>query len=261
MTQHALPPSLTAEQHGPVAVLRLHRPAKRNAIDNPMVAAIGAFFDNLPPGTRAVLMDGDGDHFSAGLDLSTVIETDTTAGIHHSRLWHRAFDRIANGEVPVIAVLHGAVVGGGLELACAAHIRVAEESAFYALPEGSRGIYVGGGASVRLPRLIGVHRMMDMMLTGRTYGAAEGLALGFSQYLVPPGAGRAKAMALAARIAENTPLTNFALIQALPRIADAAPETGLLMESLMAAIAQGDTEAKTRLRDFLEKRGPKVVHG
>jgi enoyl-CoA hydratase/carnithine racemase len=261
MTQPALPPSLATEQHGPVAVLRLRRPAKRNAMDNAMVTAIGGFFDALPPGTRAVVLDGDGDHFSAGLDLSTVTETDATAGIHHSRMWHRAFDRIANGEVPVIAVLHGAVVGGGLELACAAHIRVAEESAFYALPEGSRGIYVGGGASVRLPRLIGVHRMMDMMLTGRTYGAAEGLGLGFSQYVVPAGEGRAKAMALAARICENTPLTNFALIQALPRIADAAPETGLLMESLMAAIAQGDGEAKTRLRDFLEKRGPKVVHG
>ena len=163
--------------------------------------------------------------------------------------------------MPVIAVLHGAVVGGGLELASSAHIRVAERSTFYALPEGSRGIYVGGGASVRLSRLIGVARMMDMMLTGRTYGAEEGVSLGFSQYLVEPGEGLARAVALAHRAAENAPLTNFAILQALPRIAAASPETGLLMESLMSAIAQGSDEAKKRLADFLEKRAAKVVHG
>ena len=74
----------------------------------------------------------------------------------------------------MVAVLHGAVVGGGLELAAACHLRVAERSAYYALPEGSRGIFLGGGGSVRLPRLIGVSRVMELMLTGRTYGAEEG---------------------------------------------------------------------------------------
>ena len=88
-------------------------------------------------------------------------------------MWHRAFDHLQFGRVPVVAVLHGAVVGGGLELACAAHVRVAETSTFYALPEGQRGIFVGGGASVRVPRLIGAHRMADMMLTGRVYSAEE----------------------------------------------------------------------------------------
>ena len=125
-----------------------------------------AFFTSLPDSIRAVVLAGDGEHFRAGLDLSELQERDVIAGIEHSRFWHRAFDRIQYGKVPVVAVLHGAVVGGGLELAAAAHIRVAEHSAFYALPEGSRGIFVGGGGSVRLPPLIGVARMMDMMLTG-----------------------------------------------------------------------------------------------
>ena len=93
-------------------------------------------------------------------------------------MWHRAFERIERGRVPVVAVLKGAVVGGGLELAAAAHIRVAEPSAFYALPEGQRGLFVGGGASVRVPRLIGAHRMADMMLTGRVLDADEGHAAG-----------------------------------------------------------------------------------
>jgi (methylthio)acryloyl-CoA hydratase len=162
--------------------------------------------------------------------------------------------------LPVVAVLHGAVVGGGLELAAAAHIRVAEASTFYALPEGGRGIYVGGGASVRVPKLIGVARMMDMMLTGRTYGAEEGATIGLSQYVVPAGEGLAKGIDLATKIAGNAPLTNFALIQALPRIAESGPEAGYLLEALMAGVAQGDVEAKERLNAFLKGKASKVQH-
>ncbi len=256
----ALPPSLHAEHRDGVAVLRLGRPAKRNAIDNAMIAGIGQFFASLPADTRAVIVHGEGEHFCAGLDLSAVTEQDATEGIAHSRAWHRAFELIENGPVPVIAVLHGAVIGGGLELACACHIRIAEPSAYFALPEGQRGIFVGGGGSVRLPRLIGTARMVDMMLTGRTYGAADAVPAGFAQYLVGPGAGMDKAMAMARHMTTLAPLSVFAVLQALPRIAEADPRTGLLMESLMAAIAAADKDAKARLRDFLEKRTPKVVH-
>ena len=98
-----------------------------------------------------------------------------------------------------------------------------------------------------------------MMLTGRTYDAAEGLAIGISQYLVGEGEGFAKAMDLAGRMCGNAPLTNFAVIQALPRIADSDPRVGYLMESLISAVAQGDREAKNRVRAFLEKRVAKVA--
>jgi enoyl-CoA hydratase/carnithine racemase len=254
-----LPDSLAAEREGDVAILRLSRPAKRNALNEEMVLGIESFFRHLPSGVKAVVLCGDGEHFSAGLDLSEMTERSVVDGIAHSRMWHRAFEPIEFGEVPVVAVLHGAVVGGGLELAAAAHVRVADRSAYYALPEGSRGIYVGGGASVRLPRLVGVARMMDMMLTGRTYAAEEGQAIGISHYLVDAGQGMQKGRELAARIAQNAPLTNFAVMHVLPRVAEQDPASGYLMESLMAAIAQGDAEAKTRLKDFLEKRGPKVA--
>ncbi|MGA9037919.1 MAG: crotonase/enoyl-CoA hydratase family protein, partial [Pseudolabrys sp.] len=179
-----LPASLAAKLHGSVAVLKLNRPDKRNALDDETIIGIEHFFTSLPEGIGAVLLAGEGEHFSAGLDLSELTERDVTQGIAHSKLWHRAFDTIQFGKVPVVAVLHGAVVGGGLELAAATHVRVAERSAYYALPEGSRGIYVGGGGSVRLPPLIGVARMMDMMLTGRTYSAEEGQAIGLTTYLV-----------------------------------------------------------------------------
>src|SRR5271163_2020001 len=253
-----VPDCLRLTRRGAVALLQLHRPAKRNALDDTTIAALHGFFAAPPAELRAVVLHGAGAHFCAGLDLSELTSRSVIEGIAHSRAWHRAFEQIQFGTVPVVALLHGAVVGGGLELAAAAHIRVAERSAFYALPEGQRGIYVGGGGSVRLPPLIGVHRMADMMLTGRTYGAAEGVSLGFSQYLVEDGEGFAKGLALAEAMAANAPLTNFAVIQALPRIAESDPRVGYLMESLMAAVAQGDGEAKARVNAFLEKRAAKV---
>jgi enoyl-CoA hydratase/carnithine racemase len=101
--------------------------------------------------------------------------------------------------------------------------------------------------------------MIDMMLTGRTYSAEEGVSLGFSQYVVDDGHGLAKAIELAERIAANTVLSNFAIVQALPRIARSDPDAGSLLESLMVAITIGDDEAKTRVNAFLEKRAPKVA--
>jgi enoyl-CoA hydratase/carnithine racemase len=253
-----LPPSLAVERHGAVAVLRLCRAAKRNALDDTTVLGIETFFGALPADVRAVVLDAEGEHFSAGLDLAELTERDAFEGLEHSRMWHRVFERVERGRVPVVAVLKGAVIGGGLELASTAHIRVAERSAYYALPEGQRGLFVGGGASVRVPRLIGVHRMADMMLTGRVLDAEEGLAAGLSQYLVDEGTGLERAMELAQRIAGVSPITTFAVLQALPRIAESNPSEGYLMEALMAAVSSSSTEAQDRMRAFLEKRGPKV---
>ncbi len=256
-----LPPSLTAKRRGSIAILRLSRPQKRNALDDATILGIESFFEALPKDIKAVVVHGQGQHFSAGLDLGELTERDVAEGVQHSRMWHRVFDAIQFGKVPVVAVLHGAVVGGGLEFAAACHIRIAERSAYYALPEGSRGIFLGGGGSMRLPRLIGVSRVMELMLTGATYGAEEGQTYGLSHVLADDGAGLAKGIELAERIATNAPLSNFAVMHVLPRIAESDPASGLLTESLMAAIAQGSDDAKSRLKDFLEKRGKKVLRG
>jgi enoyl-CoA hydratase/carnithine racemase len=254
-----LPASLLVQRHGPVAVLVLNRPAKRNALNDETVLGIERFFTSLPADVRCVVITAEGDHFSAGLDLSEMADHDTISGVRHSRMWHRALDAVEFGPVPVVSALRGAVVGGGLELAAATHVRVAERSTFYALPEGIRGIFVGGGASVRVPRLIGVARMADLMLTGRRYDALEGYAVGLSQYVVDDGAGLERALDLATRIAGNASQTNFAVIQALPRIAEANPREGYFMEAMMAAIAQGTDDAKARMRAFLEGRAEKVT--
>ncbi|MCG2595174.1 crotonase/enoyl-CoA hydratase family protein [Ramlibacter sp. XY19] len=249
------------EIDGDVAIVRLNRPAKRNALSDGLVQAVRNTFETLPKTVRAAVLDGAGEHFCAGLDLSELKERDAGAGLHHSRMWHAALEEVQYGPVPVIAALHGAVVGGGLELASACHIRVADETTFYALPEGSRGIFVGGGGAVRIPRLIGAARMTDMMLTGRVYNAVDGEKAGFAQYLVPQGQASAKALELARRVAQNAPLTNYALMHALPRIAEQPADQGFLTEALMAAIAQSAPEAKQRVRDFLEGRAAKVSKG
>ncbi len=250
---------LQVSHGGPVLHVRLNRPAKRNALSDPLIQQLHTAFVNLPDGVRAAVVSGEGSHFCAGLDLSELVERDIHSGVLHSRMWHAAFDALQFGRVPVIAALHGAVVGGGLELASACHIRVADSSTYYALPEGQRGIFVGGGGSARIPRLIGVARMTDLMMTGRVFDAEEGLAIGLSQYRVEAGQALAKALALAERIAQNAPMSNFAVMHALPRIADQSQSEGLFTESLMAAVAESTPEAQDRLRAFLEGRAGKVV--
>src|SRR6202023_2717895 len=106
------------------------------------VLAVETFFTELPADVKALVISGEGEHFSAGLDLGELTRRDIAASIAHSRMWHRAFDAIEFGRVPVVCALHGAVVGGGLELAAATHVRVAERSAYYALPAGRRGLYL-----------------------------------------------------------------------------------------------------------------------
>jgi enoyl-CoA hydratase/carnithine racemase len=258
MAVTTISPDLSLELRGAVAVVRLTRPAKRNALNDGLILGLRQLFETLPEEIKAAVIEGEGEHFCAGLDLSELKERDAGAGLHHSRMWHAALENVQFGPVPVIAALHGAVVGGGLELASSCHIRVADETTFYALPEGSRGIFVGGGGAVRIPRLIGAARMTDMLRTGGVYNAVDGERAGFAQYLVPPGKSFEKALELAERVAQNAPLTNYALMHALPRIAEQPADQGFLTEALMAGIAQSAPEAKQRVRAFLEGRANKV---
>jgi (methylthio)acryloyl-CoA hydratase len=243
---------------GEVAILSLNRPEKRNAIRDETIEALGTFFTSPPMGVGAVLMNARGQNFSAGLDLSEHRERDASQVMHHSQMWHRVLETMQFSRLPVISVLKGAVIGGGLEIATSTHVRIAEKTSYYALPEAVRGIYVGGGASVRVARLIGKDRMIEMMLTGRTYDAAAGQQLGLSHYLVEPGEGDALGLSLAKRVAANAPLSNYAILNAIPRISDMAASDGFFVESLMAAVVQTGKEAQAGLSDFLEKRAPRI---
>jgi len=232
----------------------LDRPTKRNAIDDPLIESLHELFARPPEGARVAVLSGRGDHFSAGLDLAEHGRRAPLEVMRHSQFWHAAFHHMEFGGLPIVAALHGAVIGGGLELAMTAHVRVADTTAFYQLPEGRRGIFVGGGASVRVARVIGADRTREMMLTGRRYPAEEGQRLGLSHYLVGPGEALARAVELARGIAGNAPASNYMMINALARIENMPMTEGLFTESLATALTQTSEDARAGMQAFLDKR-------
>ena len=250
---------ITYELADGIARIGLNRPAKRNAISDRVVEALHNAVERAQDEALAAVIFGEGTHFCAGLDLAEHSEKSLIAAVQGSRRWHRVFDGIERGGIPFVVAMQGAVVGGGFELAAAAHLRVADSTAFFGLPEGQRGIFVGGGGSVRIARLIGVQRMGDMMLTGRTVSPDQMEQWGGLSYVVPQGQALTRAVELAKLAAQNAPMSNYAIINALPRIRDMSSEDGLFVESLMSSLTSATPEATERLRAFLEKRTAKLA--
>ncbi len=247
---------------GPVLIATLDRAAKRNALDRQFVEELYDLFHAVEGSqVRAVVVAAEGEHFCAGLDLVEHHREDRSASefMHICRRWHAAFDRIQHCGVPVIGALKGAVVGGGLELATAFHIRVADPSAYFALPEGQRGIFTGGGATVRVARLVGEARMVDMMLTGRVYSGEQAVAVGLCQYLVDSGQCLARAIEIAHRAAENPPLSNFAITSAIAHIGNMPSADAFFAEAFVAGITNTQPASKERLAAFTNKTAPKTV--
>lgn len=251
---------LTVEYSGDVAIVGLNRPDKRNAISDAFIEELDQVITEANSRAKAGVIHGHGPHFCAGLDLAEHVKKTPFEGVHGSRRWHEVFARLQRGKLPWFAALHGAVVGGGLELASSVHVRVADRTAFFALPEGQRGIFVGGGASARTARLMGVSRMTDLMMTGRSIDAETAERWAVVNYVVPEGQALAEAIRLAARAATNAELSNYAIIHALPRINDMATDDGLWVESLIASFTATSPEAEERLNAFLSKRAGKVTN-
>lgn len=240
-----------------IATLTMNRPGKRNAMCEELLEAIDAFFSAPPKDVKVVILTGIEGHYCSGLDLAEHVQRSAEDNLYHSRLWHGVMDKIQYGGLPVVSAMFGAVIGGGLELATATHVRIAEPSTIFQLPEGRRGIFVGGGATVRVGKILGADRMTEMMLTGRKYSADEGLSLGLAHYSVGEGQAMALAQSLAGKIARNAPLSNYLMIQSIAHITDMSRSDGLFTESLAAALSQTTPDAEEGLRAFLEKRAPK----
>ena len=252
---------ITYALEGNIAYIGLNRPDKRNAINDPLIDALRAAVLRAHEEADVAVLHGHGSNFCAGLDLAEALAR-ATGQVKPPRKrrrhnWHEVFDLIARGPIPFVAALHGAVVGGGLELAMAAHVRVCDESALFGLPEGQRGIFVGGGGTVRIQRVVGTTVMMDMMLTGRLLTPAEGLQEHIVRYVVPAGEALAKAGEIAARIGRNSVETNWMIINVLPRIQDMSHDDGLFVEQLNSARAR-PPEAEARLREFVEGKARKL---
>ncbi len=246
--------SLSIKVTDGIAILTLDRPDKRNAIDGPLIADIEGFFADPPEATRVVVLAGAGDHFCAGLDIAELKVMGAVEAQATSQAWHRTTGKIQFGALPVVAVMKGMVLGGGLEIAASTHVRVAEPSTYYQLPEVGLGIFPGGGASVRVSRIVGAGRAVEMMLTARRISAEEGQTLGLSHYLVGGGEGLDTAMEIAGRIAKNPPFANTTIINAVPRIAEMSISDGLFSESMATALTQLSDEAQVRVKGFLDKR-------
>ena len=248
------------EQDDGVLMVTLDRPQKRNALDSVAIDELVTLFSAVPrSNVRAVVLAAEGEHFCAGLDLVEHHEADRSPAefMHLCLRWHEAFNKMEYGGVPVIAALKGAVVGGGLELASSAHVRVADASTYFALPEGQRGLFTGGGATIRVAGLVGKARMIDMMLTGRIYRGQEAIEVGLAQYLVQ-GSSLDTAIALARRAAENLPLSNFAICSAISHIGNMSALDASYAEAVVAGIVNTQPDARARLDAFRKGTGPKI---
>lgn len=193
--------AVRVERSGPVTTIILHRPERRNAVDRDTAAALASAFRffEADPGAAAAVLWGDGGTFCAGADLQAVAEGrpnrvapdgDGPMGPTRMQL-----------SKPVIAAVSGHAVAGGLELACWCDLRVVEEDAVFGVFCRRWGVPLIDGGTVRLPRLIGLSRALDLILTGRAVGAPEALGMGLANRVVPTGQSRPAAEALARELA------------------------------------------------------------
>lgn len=254
---------MQVEHDGDVLVVTLDRADKRNALSAAFIEELVSLFDwvRRADDVHAVVVKANGSVFCAGLDLIEhhLEDRSATDFMYICRRWHVAFDAIQHCGKPVIGALNGAVVGGGLELAAAFHIRVADTSTYFALPEGQRGIFTGGGATVRVARLVGEARMIDMMLTGRVYSGEEAISVGLCQYLVE-GESFDRAMEIARKAAQNPPLSNFAITSGIAHIGNMPANDAFYAEAFIAGITNTQPASKDRLAAFMNKTAAKVLN-
>lgn len=246
---------------GAVGVATLNRPEALNAITVGMLEELERSLDAAEgdAGIRAVVLAASGEKaFCVGADLKALAAeyegdlppADLTAAIH------RAFGRLETSPRPVVAAIRGYCLGGGLELALAADLRVAAEDARFGLPEARIGSIPGGGGTQRLPRLIGLARAKELMLTGEQIDAAEAYRIGLVNRVVPAAALLDEAVGLAAGMARLAPLALARIKEAANGAADLPLEQGLRLEQACHDSLWTSEDRREGIRAFLEKRDP-----
>ncbi len=232
-----------------------NRPEVRNALNLEMVQEVRRLLEQLAARdeVRALIFTGAGGQaFVSGADIAELRERGRAEALQ--RINNSLFREIEQFPVPTIAAVRGWALGGGCELAMACDLRVAGEGARFGQPEVRLGIMPGAGATYRLPRLVGMGRARELIFTGRIIDASEALAIGLVNYLVPDDQVLTKARALAAEIAEASPLAvRFAKL-ALNAAPEMSTDAALTLETLMQAILFEDEEKYRRMTAFLERR-------
>ena len=240
---------------GQVARIALNRPAKLNALTPGMLADLEAAVRRAEadPALRVVVLHGEGRTFCVGAD----IDVWSALSAEEFRLaWidngHRAFDTVARCRLPVIAALHGMAFGGGLELALAADLRVAERGMTLALPEVSLGTVPGWGGTQRLPEIVGRPRAKQMILAAERVDAETAAAWGLVNALCAPGEALAAARGTASRIAALAPVS----VQIAKRIIDSNGGAGATLELLGGMATQSTRDMQEGIEALRGKRPP-----
>ena len=242
---------------GAVAHLRLNRPARRNALDPAMLARLAARIREIEGDDRirVVLLSGEGSAFCAGGDIDSWSGADPDAfGRYWIREGHNVFDSLARLRQPVIAVLDGHALGGGLELAACADLRVAETQIRIGQPETGLGTIPGWSGTQRAVRRFGAGLVRRMALAGEVFRAEEALALGLVDQVVPTGEGMAAARALAERILRRGPRATE-LAKMMINAAE-GEERERVIESMAGALAAYSPEAAAGVAAFRARKPP-----
>lgn len=239
-----------------VVLLRLNRPEARNALNTELRVRMAALFDQLgsDPAVRCIVITGDDKAFAAGADLKEVAEDSAVEIMQRGVL--KLWKSLAHCPKPVIAAVNGVALGGGCELALHADIIVAGESARFGQPELRVGVMPGGGATQRLMRAIGKYKTMKLVLTGDTISGVEAAEMGLASEVVPDAAVVARALEIAGTIAAMPPIAVQLTKEAAMAGADAALDTGLLLERRMFEFLFSTRDQKEGMRAFAEKRVP-----
>ena len=247
------------ERRGGVEIWTIDGESRRNSISRAMLAELNALLARAAADRtlRCVVLTGAGDKaFCAGADLKERPSmSDAEVHAFHDGL-RRALRSIEQAPQVFIAALNGAALGGGLELALACDLRIAADSAQMGLPEVGLGIIPGGGGTQRLPRLVGVARAKDLVLTARRVGAAEALAMGLVGRIAPPGRLLDEALAYAAEVARNAPVSLRQAKKAIDGGLHLPLDEALAHEIEMYQDCLGTKDRLEALRAFAEKRPP-----
>ncbi len=249
--------TLIYEKKDNIGVLTVNRPDKLNALSNELTEELQHILDEIEKDVdlRVVVITGAGDKaFVAGADINELVERDALKGRDVSRFRQALFARIENLPVPVIAAVNGYALGGGLELALACNIRIASEKAQFGAPEVKLGIIPGDGGTQRLPRLVGLGRAMELVLTGDFIDAQEAHRIGLVNRVVSPDELMESVMTLAKKIASRPPLAVKYAKEAVNRSQEGDTASGYALESYLHALACTTEDKKEGVTAFLEKR-------
>ena len=249
--------TLIYEKKENIGFLTINRPEKMNAISNELTSELRQFLDKVEKDEelRVLIITGAGDKaFVAGADIKELVNRDARLGRKVTQERQETFSRLENLQVPVIAAVNGYALGGGLELALACNIRICSEKAQFGAPEVKLGIIPGDGGTQRLPRLIGLGRAMEMILTGDFIDAQESLRIGLANKVVPHEKLMEEATALAQRIASRPPLAVRYAKEAVNRSQEGDTGSGFALESYLHALSCTTEDKKEGVSAFLEKR-------